>query len=302
MMQRKQITNLAKLLKSWGLQNRDFIISGRIGMSILDYSIKKKPSHDVIILLLKNKIPWKIENKTDFEVTPPSKSIFFKGYRKFIYQENISVHFYIESTKYFSRLLSQSIPYKVGSIKVFINQPINYVKFLDKLISYSQQNKICKEWSFRMLNFYLVSLKNISLIKKDKKLFIKINNIIKKHKVLLKNKKSKSKIENKLVINGTSVFNSSVIGEAKVILKDEFKKIKKPSIVITDSISPLIIPYLKNVIGIITDEGGTMSHAAIIAREFKIPALVGTKIATKFFKDGDRIKLDANNNLVKRLK
>lgn len=45
---------------------------------------------------------------------------------------------------------------------------------------------------------------------------------------------------------------------------------------------------------IVTDEGGMTCHAAIIARELKKPCIVGTKNATKIFKDGDIAEVDAN--------
>lgn len=43
----------------------------------------------------------------------------------------------------------------------------------------------------------------------------------------------------------------------------------------------------------VTNEGGAMSHAAIVAREMKKPCIVGTKNATHIFKDGDRVCVDA---------
>ncbi len=52
----------------------------------------------------------------------------------------------------------------------------------------------------------------------------------------------------------------------------------------------------------VTDEGGILCHAAIVAREFKKPCIVGTKFATKVFKDGDYVEVDPNKGIVKRVK
>ena len=52
----------------------------------------------------------------------------------------------------------------------------------------------------------------------------------------------------------------------------------------------------------VTDEGGIISHAAIIARELKIPCIVGTKTATKILKDGDLVEVDADNGVIRILK
>lgn len=48
-----------------------------------------------------------------------------------------------------------------------------------------------------------------------------------------------------------------------------------------------------------TDEGGITSHTSIVAREMKKPCIIGTKIATKVFKDGDLVEVDANKGVVK---
>ena len=53
--------------------------------------------------------------------------------------------------------------------------------------------------------------------------------------------------------------------------------------------------------GIITNEGGITSHAAIVSRELGIPCIIGTKIATKVLKDGDLVEVDADNGVVRIL-
>jgi len=57
-------------------------------------------------------------------------------------------------------------------------------------------------------------------------------------------------------------------------------------------------PFFAKAKAVVTDEGGMSSHAAIISREFKIPCIVGTKIATRVIKDGDIIKVDANKGII----
>ena len=49
------------------------------------------------------------------------------------------------------------------------------------------------------------------------------------------------------------------------------------------------------------DIGGINCHAAIISRELKIPCVVGTKFATKIFKTGDKVEVDANKGVVKKI-
>jgi phosphoenolpyruvate synthase/pyruvate phosphate dikinase len=54
--------------------------------------------------------------------------------------------------------------------------------------------------------------------------------------------------------------------------------------------------------GFVTNEGGLLSHAAIVARELKKPCIIGTKIATKVLKDGDLVEVNADTGVVTILK
>ena len=52
--------------------------------------------------------------------------------------------------------------------------------------------------------------------------------------------------------------------------------------------------------GLVTDEGGITSHAAIVSRELKKPCIIGTKVATKVFRDGDIVEVDANTGIISK--
>lgn len=62
-----------------------------------------------------------------------------------------------------------------------------------------------------------------------------------------------------------------------------------------------MVVIMEKAAAIVTDEGGLMSHAAIVSREFGIPCVVGTKYATEVFKDGDLIEVNANNGIVRKV-
>ena len=104
-------------------------------------------------------------------------------------------------------------------------------------------------------------------------------------------------------ITGNIVYMGKVKGTAKIVKKaSELSKLKKGDILITPMTTIDYVPYLDKASAIVTDEGGIACHAAIVAREFKIPAIVGTKFATKILKDNDLIEVDARKGIVRKLK
>ena len=71
---------------------------------------------------------------------------------------------------------------------------------------------------------------------------------------------------------------------------------------ITVMTHPEFLPIMRQAKAIVTDEGGITCHAAISAREFKVPCIIGTKIATKVLKDGDMVEVDAERGIVRIIK
>ncbi|MFH1848917.1 MAG: PEP-utilizing enzyme [archaeon] len=92
-----------------------------------------------------------------------------------------------------------------------------------------------------------------------------------------------------------------VRGRARVILDPKNGTIEKGEILIAPMTRPEYVPLMRRAAGVVTDEGGVISHAAIISRELGIPCVVGTKIATKVLKTGMHIELNANHGVVRIL-
>lgn len=108
--------------------------------------------------------------------------------------------------------------------------------------------------------------------------------------------------------SGAAASKGIVTGRARIVKVDnpnEFQRIAETigenDILVTGMTNPAMVVLMEKVKGIITDEGGIASHAAIISREFGIPCIVGTKIATSILKEGEMIELDANEGIVRRL-
>lgn len=117
-------------------------------------------------------------------------------------------------------------------------------------------------------------------------------------KPLFKNKKN-SKLKE---LKGTIAQVGFATGQVKVVLNvAEMKKVQKGDILVTYMTSPNFLPAMKLAAAFVTNEGGLTCHAAIVAREMKKPCIIGTKIATKIFKDGDLVEVDANKGIVKKI-
>ena len=76
---------------------------------------------------------------------------------------------------------------------------------------------------------------------------------------------------------------------------------KQGDIVITEMTRPNIIAACEKAGAIVTDEGGILSHAAIVSRELMVPCVIGVRIATSVLKDGDYLEVDAQNGIVRKI-
>jgi len=103
-------------------------------------------------------------------------------------------------------------------------------------------------------------------------------------------------------IKGQVAYKGKVKGKVRLgFLVSDLKVNIKNLILVTPMTTINHTPYLKNFSAIVTDEGGLTCHASVVAREFKKPCIVGTKIATKVLKNGDLVEVDANCGIIRKL-
>ena len=101
-------------------------------------------------------------------------------------------------------------------------------------------------------------------------------------------------------VTGTSVSRGIVVGIARVVMTPaEAESLESGEILIAPITDVGWTPYFSMISGLVTDIGSAVSHGAVVAREFGLPAVVNTRFATQLFKSGDRIVLDANRGLVR---
>lgn len=102
------------------------------------------------------------------------------------------------------------------------------------------------------------------------------------------------------VIKGIGASGGRVKGVARVILgPEDFGKLKPGEILVASITTPAWTPLFSIAAGVVTEVGGPLSHSSIVAREYGIPAVLGTGVATKRIKDGSVVVVDGEKGIVR---
>lgn len=131
--------------------------------------------------------------------------------------------------------------------------------------------------------------------------FIVEDGLLAKQKVAYLNKQFPNDNGNKEgFVEGFVAYPGRITGKVRVITSQiKGVTIEEGEVLIAPLTTVEFVPLMKKAAAIITDKGGLTSHAAIIAREFKKPCIVGTKNATRTFHDGDMVEVDADKGIVR---
>jgi phosphoenolpyruvate synthase/pyruvate phosphate dikinase len=102
-------------------------------------------------------------------------------------------------------------------------------------------------------------------------------------------------------IVGLPVSSGVIAGRARVILNMEDADLEGGDILVTSFTDPSWTPLFVSIKGLVTEVGGLMTHGAVIAREYGLPAVVGVENATRLIKDGQRIRVNGTDGYVEIL-
>ena len=216
--------------------------------------------------------------------------------------------------KDFSKLM-ENIEGIYGKKYQYIEKQIKYFRYFHVVREESQYVRKC----VKRINFILLGDENIEIGVANlfhEELLKAINrgnlNESDKEKINRRNEKFPLAVKvweaSKLLIFKTNgdvlkgVSGSTGIAVGKVCLINspkEFYKMKKGDILVCHLTDPEWTPLFKLASAVVADTGSALSHAAIVAREYNIPAVLGVGFATTKFKDGDIIQVDGNTGEVK---
>jgi len=102
-------------------------------------------------------------------------------------------------------------------------------------------------------------------------------------------------------IAGLAVSSGVIEGRARVILNMENADLENGDILVTSFTDPSWTPLFVSISGLVTEVGGLMTHGAVIAREYGLPAVVGVENATKLIQNGQRIRVNGTQGYVEIL-
>ncbi len=103
-----------------------------------------------------------------------------------------------------------------------------------------------------------------------------------------------------VLLKGLGASPGIATGSVRIVRKlDQLDKVGEGDIIVTEMTTPDMVPAMKRASGIITDEGGMTSHAAIVARELGAPAVIGAGTATEELEDGQLVTIDGDKGSIR---
>lgn len=183
--------------------------------------------------------------------------------------------------------------------------------------------KVCKEWNISWNQFASMRVSEIQNAMQnglDEKLSTELAARFADHAIILNNPSvavlvgkqletykavelaAEESLHHIKELRGQSVCPGKVKGKVRIVQSlEDADALQRGEILVAPSTFPAYVPAMERSSAIVTDEGGLLCHAAIVAREIKVPCIVGTKIATKVFRNGDNVEVDAFNSIVRKL-
>ncbi len=106
-------------------------------------------------------------------------------------------------------------------------------------------------------------------------------------------------VESSGTLRGTAASTGQATGIARIVLSpDDFHKVNRGDVLVCRSTAPMWTPLFRVISALVSEAGGVLSHPAVVAREFKLPSVVGVAQATTLIKDGQPITVSGTDGLV----
>lgn len=296
MISEEALIELKKLLLSWGIKSDDWYITGEAAMVLSNYPVSFR-DQQMDVLVCRSVWPW-VKPEEEVSLFPPKDS-----------KQETELKLYIEKyslTPDFHPLPHVGLKAEDRFEHTYIYSPNSGVRVLSPwagvyhrkcIIEYFENKSEIGLAAFDENKFirwkkFVLETRDFAIKNNDQKTIETCNIILPvvERAIAFFSESKKTKNNTTAFLKGTIAYKGKVTGEVK-LWDDQADFTDK--IAVLKTALPFQFAKLSNAKGIITDEGGLLSHAAIIAREYKLPTLIGTSTATKILKNGDIIELDA---------
>lgn len=296
------IVRAGRMLKLHGVLLGQWALAGPYAYKALGYDVIYHRSRHFHIVMKPDYIPWnQNEMENMYEVVPPQDTKFGKDFQK-----------YIKKTGYDFDIILWSITKTAGFENHIIQVEVGHrsIPCLDIKYVFKLQKKLLKRFPEEKIKIIADEYKSLAKSAKergDKELYQKAKKLAHYyiHKIHIVQSKAKQALEdfNRIhVIKGKVGYPGKVRGKVQKIYHPDSVQIITPGkIIITSMTSTRMLPFIRHAIAIVTDVGGTLSHAAIVARELKIPCVVGTRVAMRVLENGDLVEVDASEGVIRKL-
>jgi len=259
-------------IKKWG-----WIFQGRSGEALTKEQIESR---------LKKEISKKSIKEKKQEIKLKSQEIikkinidpdYVELVKTYVYFRTHRMNLFLKSSFYMSYLLKEISKQTEWDYQIVRNMLFHeIINLLNN--KYTDQNQFKQR----------LQQKNISFLSQDGVMSVEI----------IKNLKDES-ITGIKEIKGSTAFAGYAKGTVKIIQEiSDIKKVQQGDVLVASMTIPEFVPAMERAAAFVTNEGGILCHAAIIAREMKKPCIIGTKIATRALRDGDIVEVNADKGIV----
>jgi len=294
------LADLRSVLEGWGISSDDWYVTGEAAMVLSGYPVDYREGQ-IDVLVCRNVWPWAREEE-QVSLFPDKGTIEDQQLQEFIVKHNITPDFHplphvgIKAEDRFEQ--SYWLPDESG---VRVLKPwagvyhrkciINfYMHEHPKGLDVFDQAKFIRWKKFiEQIREHAIEINDTQTIEVCDQVLPLVQKAIEHF-----NQKTRSTEE----LRGDSVFQGNAIGPIQH-WQEGVDFVGK--IAVLSHMLPSQVTFIKDAEGIITDQGGLLSHAATVAREYKIPTVIGVANATNLLRDGEMVELDAFQGLVKRV-
>ncbi|GEM_PF-4775355 len=296
---------LDDLLQVWGINRKDYFLLGRWPVALLGYDASSmKPSgNDFVVGIHEGKTPWFGEEpRRGFQETPPpTDSIYQQQISNYIQEHGIGVHFYSFGHERFIRRLPKmgTVALKNGALFAMSALYDTIEGTAEEMLPECQEEGVGLEKGVRMLE-YIRALRQAALSAHEQDTVIRADRALEEFEWIERRYQELQATLNdsSRVLRGRSVFPGVVRGIAMVVSDIRKVQITTPCVAVAERTAPGWEQWNHNIQALVIDHGGLLSHAALLARELKIPCVVQTMVGTQRIKTGDHIVVDATNGII----